>query len=106
MIFQNSLALVQLDRSQLTAVYCNRRGVLIPNLKCSENTVKTCGKMAAGIELDELQQYEIWDDKVCNNMRNEKHDNMNTNDDVDNWTKQHINDCVALHIVHFHEQFH
>ena len=31
--------------------------------------------------------------KVYNNMRNEKHDNVNTNDDVDNRTTQHINDC-------------
>ena len=27
MIFSNSLAVLQLDRLQLTAVYCNRRGV-------------------------------------------------------------------------------
>ena len=31
---------------------------------------------------------------------------MSTNDDVDNWTTKHINDCVALHIVHLHKQFH
>ena len=36
----------------------------------------------------------------------EKHDNVNTNDDVDNWTTQHPNDCVALHNVHIHKQFH
>ena len=62
--------------------------------------------MATGKELDELLQYENWDDKVDNNKRDGKHDDMNTNDDVDNWTTQHINDCVALHIVHFHKQFH
>ena len=45
------------------------------------------------------------DDKVYN-KRDEKHDNVNTNDDVDNWTTQHINDCVALHNVHIHKQFH
>ena len=61
--------------------------------------------MATGKELDELLQYENWDDKVYNNMRNEKHDNVNTSDDVDNWTTQHINDCVALHIVHLLKQF-
>ena len=27
MIFLNSFTLLQMDRSQLTAVYCNRRGV-------------------------------------------------------------------------------
>ena len=62
--------------------------------------------MATGKELDELLQYENWDDKVDNNKRDGKHDDMNTNDDVDNLTTQHINDCVALHIVHFHTQFH
>ena len=37
---QNSLAL-QLDRVQLTAVYCNRREVYILHLKNRESTVKT-----------------------------------------------------------------
>ena len=68
--------------------------------------MKTYVKMATGKELDELLQYENWDDKVDNNKRDGKHDDMNTNDDVDNWTTQHINDCVALHIVHLHKQFH
>ena len=65
--------------------------------------------MATGNEWDELIQYhnkENQDDKVYNNKRDEKHDNVNTNDDVDNWTTQHINDCVALHNVHIHKQFH
>ena len=62
--------------------------------------------MATGKELDEILQHENWDDKVYNNMRNEKHDTVNTNDDFDNWTTQDINDCVALHIVHFHKKFH
>ena len=62
--------------------------------------------MATGEELDELLHYENWDDKVDNNKRDEKHDDVNTNDDVDNWTTQHINDCVAIHIVHLHTQFH
>ena len=39
--FQNSLALLLLDRLQLTAVYYYRREVSIPHLKCGENAVKT-----------------------------------------------------------------
>ena len=62
--------------------------------------------MATRKELDELLQYENWDHKVYNNNWDGKHDDMNTNDDVDNWTTQHINDCVAFHIVHLHKQFH
>ena len=49
--------------------------------------------MATGKEWDELIQYhnkENQDDKVYNNMRNEKHDNVNTNDYVDNWTTSTI----------------
>ena len=55
-------------------------------------------KMATGKEWDELIQYhnkENQEDKVYNNKRDEKYHNVNTNDDVDNWTTQHINDCVA-----------
>ena len=48
MIFPNSLALLQVDRLQLTAVYCNRRGVYIPHLKGRENTVKTYVKNGYG----------------------------------------------------------
>ena len=33
MIFLNSFTLLQMDRLQLTSVYCNRRGVQIPHLK-------------------------------------------------------------------------
>ena len=65
--------------------------------------------MATGKEWDEMIQYhkkENKDDKVDNNKRDGKHNEMNTNDDVDNWTTQHINDCVALHNVHTHKQFH
>ena len=65
--------------------------------------------MATGKEWDELRQYhnkENQDHKVYNNKRDGKHDNVNTNDDVDNWTTQHINVCVALHNVHIHKQFH
>ena len=50
--------------------------------------------MATVKEWDELIQYhnkENQDDKVYNNKRDRKHDNVNTNDDVDNWTTQHIN---------------
>ena len=56
-------------------------------------------------EWDELLQYENWND-AYNNKRNGKHEEMNTNDDVDNWTTQHIKDCVAYHNVHIHKQFH
>ena len=59
--------------------------------------MKTYVKMDTGKEWDELIQY--------HNKENQ-HDNVNTNDDVDNWTTQHINDCVALHNVHIHKQFH
>ena len=65
--------------------------------------------MATGKEWDELIQYhnkENQDDKVFNDKRDEKHDNVNTNDDFDNWTTQHINDYVALHNLHIHKQFH
>ena len=31
-----------------------------------------------------------------------KHDDVNTNDDVEKWTTQHINECMTLHIVHLH----
>ena len=61
--------------------------------------------MATMKECDELLQYENWND-AYNNKRNGKHEDMNTNDDVDNWTTPHINDCVALHNVHIHKQFH
>ena len=39
--------------------------------------------MATRKELDELLKYENWDDKV-DNKQDGKHDDMNTNDDVDN----------------------
>ena len=61
--------------------------------------------MATMKEWDELLQYENWND-AYNNKRNGKHEDMYTNDDVDNWTTQHINDCVAYHNVHIHKQFH
>ena len=68
--------------------------------------MKTHVQNGHGKELDEPLQYENWDDKMYNNKRDEKHDNVNTNDDVDNWTTQHIKDCVVLHSVHIHKQFH
>ena len=51
--------------------------------------------MAYGKQLDELIQYhkENQDDKVDNVQRDRKHNNVNTNDDVDNCMTQHINDC-------------
>ena len=64
--------------------------------------------MATVKEWDELIQFhskENWND-AYNNKRNGKHKDMNTNDDVDNWTTQHINDCVALHNVHTHKHIH
>ena len=45
--------------------------------------------MATRKELDELIQYhnkENQEDKVNNNKWDRKHNNVNTNDDVDNWT--------------------
>ena len=64
--------------------------------------------MATMKEWDELLQYHSkanWN-AAYNNKRNGKHEDMNTNGDVDNWTTQHINDCVALHYVHIPKQFH
>ena len=61
--------------------------------------------MATMKEWDELLQYENWND-AYNNKRNGKHEHMNTNDDVDNWTTQHINNFVAYHNVHIDKQFH
>ena len=40
MIFLNSFTLLQMDRLQLTAVYCNRRGVWIPHLKWRISSVQ------------------------------------------------------------------
>ena len=60
--------------------------------------------MATMKEWDALIQYhskENWID-AYNNKRNGKHEDMNTYDDVDNWTTQHINNCVGLHNVHIH----
>ena len=64
--------------------------------------------MATRNEWDELIQYhskENWND-AYNNKRDRKHNNVNTNDDVDNCIIPHINDCVAHHNVHFHKQSH
>ena len=47
-IFLNSFTLLQLDRLQLTAVYCDRRVVWIPHLKCRGNMVQNMWKMATG----------------------------------------------------------
>ena len=58
--------------------------------------------------MDELIQYhskENWND-VDNNKWDRKHKEVNTNDDVDDKHTLHINDCVALHNVHTHKQFH
>ena len=71
--------------------------------------MKTYVKMATGKEWDELIQYhnkENQDDKMYNNKRDEKHNDVIANHDVDNWTTQHINDFVALHNVYVHKQFH
>ena len=59
-----------------------------------------CDKWLREKEWDELIQChnkENQDDKVDNNKRDEKHDNVNTNDDADDKHTLHINDCVALH---------
>ena len=56
--------------------------------------------MATRNEWDELIQYhnkENQDDKVYNNKRDRKHDNVNTNDDVDT---PHFDDRVAHHNMH------
>ena len=63
-------------------------------------------KMATGKELDELLQYENWDDKVDNNKWDGKHNNVNTNDDADDKHTLHIYDCVAFHNMHTHKYIH
>ena len=62
--------------------------------------------MATVKELDELLQYENWDDKVDNNKWDGKHNDVNTNDDADDKHTLHIYDCVALHDMHTHKYIH
>ena len=62
--------------------------------------------MATGKELDELIQYENWDDNVDNNKWDLKHHETDANDDEDDCVTEHINDCVALHIEHTHKYIH
>ena len=65
--------------------------------------------MATRKEWDELMQYhnkENQDDKVYNNKRDLKHNNVNINDDANDKHTLHIYDCLALHNVHIHKQFH
>ena len=54
--------------------------------------------MATGKEPQ--QYYENWDEKMDNNKRDGQHDDMNTNDDVDNWLRG------ASHHAPLHKQFH
>ena len=49
MIFLNSFTLLQMDRLQLTAVYCNRRGIVntTPQMSCFRGA-KVCTKWLQG----------------------------------------------------------
>ena len=59
MIFLNSLTLLQMDRSQLTAVYCNRlTGVKYHTSNDEFPRCKTCAKITTGKNSDELLQYD------------------------------------------------
>ena len=61
MIFLNLFTLLQMDRVQLTAVYCNRRGCEYHTSNDVFSHCKSVHKMAAGKSDDELVQL---DDKM------------------------------------------
>ena len=64
MIFLNSFTLLQMDRLQLTAVYCNRRGCKYHTSNDVFSRCKSVHKMATGKSDDELIQHDnkmrIW----------------------------------------------
>ena len=120
-IFLNSFILLQMDRLQLTAVYCNRRGVNTTPQMTSSRGAKRVHKIAAGKSYDELLQH---DNKMRIWTRSEnsekwkiyglvtKH-NANANENIyacvelqNTDTNDNIYDCVAPYdantIDHFH----
>ena len=58
MIFLNSIILLQMDRLQLTAVYCNRRGCKYNTSNDMSSRCKSVHKMATGKSDDQLIQYD------------------------------------------------
>ena len=122
MIFLNSFTLLQMDRLQLTAVYCNRRGGVNTTLQMTIfRCAKRVHKIATGKSYGELIQLDnkmrIW--TRCENSEKwksyglvTKH-NANANDNIHACVTLHntdindnIHDCVAPHDAYTCNHFH
>ena len=120
MIFLNSFTLLQMDRLQLTAVYCTRRGVnTIPQMTCLRGAkvctkwlqgkvMMNCYSMIARLEFGhEVENSGKW--KICGLVT--KH-NANANDNMyacvelhDTDTNDNIYYCVAPHDAYTCKRF-
>ena len=109
MIILNSFTLLQMDRLQLTAVYCNRRECKYHTSNDVFARCKSVHKMATGKNDDELIRH---DNKMRIGTRSgiQKSGKSSivygllTKHDAD--VNDNINDCVALHDAYTNDHFH